>query len=118
MTQNNKKSDKKDIRDYPNTYIREFLRKKVDIPVELSVMTEEKEFNRGTGIIKNISPTGAYIANLDLEKDVFPAKPFEILISVKGDQFNGIEGRCKPVRISTENGFSLGVEFAELNVAD
>ncbi len=118
MTQDKEKSGKKDIRDYPNTYIREFLRKNVEIPVELSVMTEKKVFNHGTGIIKNISPSGAYISNLELEKDVFPAKPFEILIAVKGDQFNGIEGRCKPVRISTDNGFSLGVEFAELKVAD
>ena len=113
-----KNRKQKEIRDYPNSYIREYLRKKVNIPVDLQIILDGEVFNKGTGIIENISPSGAYIGGLKLEKEVFPARPFAVFIKVKDEKFSGIEGKCTPVRISHGEAFALGVEFDELNVVE
>lgn len=114
MCEKNNTNQNNEIRDHPSVYIREYLRRKVNIPVEIKILLDGKEFNKGTAIIKDISPTGALLSNIQLEKEILPARPFNILIKVTDDKFSGIEGKCTPVRFAQDKEFALGVKFDEL----
>lgn len=98
------------------THYRECRRKNVDAEVELKVVLEDtSEFDSGTARIKNISPTGALLTDVKLERGVYPVGPFSLEIGIRSGAYEGIMFRAIPVRLVPEQ-HGLGVKFEEIFV--
>jgi len=94
--------------------IREWTRRKADIPADLEIVLEDGSvFARGTAVVQDISFSGALLAKLDLDGDALPARWFRIKLAFKDPEHEGFRAVCTPVRINAREDFSIGVEFDE-----
>lgn len=105
-----------ELLEHLRTHYRECRRKSVDAEVELKVVLEDtSEFDSGTARIKNISPTGALLTGVELERGVYPVGPFSLEIGIRSGAYEGIVFRAVPVRLVPEQ-HGLGVKFEEIFV--
>ena len=106
----------KDFFDHLEAHYRECKRRKVDIDASISIITENGEvFDTGSAKVSDVSPTGAMLAHMKLNKETYPAKPFTIEMKMRSGGYEGITFRCKPVRFVPDvNG--IGVKFEEVYV--
>ncbi|MBN1809565.1 MAG: hypothetical protein JW909_10900 [Planctomycetes bacterium] len=106
----------KDFFDHLEAHYRECRRKKVDIDAAVSIMLPDgKVHDKGKAKVKDVSPTGALLADLKIKKSSFPSGPFTIEVKMLSGDYEGIVFRCQPVRfVPGENG--LGVRFVEVYV--
>lgn len=103
--------------DHLRAHYRETRRTSVDIPCDIKIMTMDgKPFDAGTAIVRNVSPSGALLCNLKLEKGCFPSAGFKLTVTLKNAEYNGIGIEASPVRIVAESG-GLGIKFDEIFVA-
>ena len=99
--------------DRTTPHFREPKRRDVAIRADITVMLDSgKEHDSGTAVIRNMSSTGALLADVKLKKKSYPVKPFTIHVRMKAQKYSGIGLICRPVRFAPESG-GIGVRFEE-----
>ena len=103
--------------DQLQAHYRECKRKAVDIEAEIEVLTEDgKPVDSGTAVIRNVSPTGALLAEVEVGQKSFPVGGFLVNVKMKSGPYAGIGFRCSPVRFVPEER-GIGVKFEEIFVS-
>lgn len=104
--------------DRMRAHYRETRRIAVEIPCSVELVLDDGAiFDAGTGVLRNISPSGAFITQLMLPNGGLPAAEFKLRLVLNGDPYSGIGIEATPVRIMTTGGFGLGIKFDEIFVA-
>ncbi|MCZ7645744.1 MAG: hypothetical protein M5U26_10740 [Planctomycetota bacterium] len=102
--------------DHLRAHYRETRRTPVEIPAEIRLLTEDGAlYAFGSATIRNISPSGALLADIRIDKDAYPVKPFKFEIVMKGGSYDGIGLEARPVRFEPQFR-GLGVKFDEIFV--
>ncbi len=102
--------------DHLRAHFRETRRTRVDIDCEIKlIFGDGTVFDSGTAIVRDFSPSGAFLASIKTVKSCYPAAPFKILMTLKGGGYNGIAIDATPVRMGSELP-GLGVRFDEIVV--
>lgn len=102
--------------DHLCAHFRETRRTAADIPCEIRlILSDGTLFDSGSGIVRNVSPSGALLESLKLEKGCLPARPFKVTLILKGDEYKGVGIEATPIRIVNETA-GLGVRFDEIFV--
>ena len=103
--------------DHLRAHYRETRRTAVEIPCDVKVLLPDGTlFDTGNATVRNVSPSGALLSSLKLEKGCFPAAGFKLQLTLKSDDYQGIGIEASPVRIISELA-GLGVKFDEIFVA-
>ena len=99
-------------------HYRECQRKDADVEADVRIVLEDgAEFDRGTARVKNVSPTGALLADVKLPKGVYPASRFSLELTLRTGGYQGIGFRATPVRFVMEER-GIGVKFDEIFVTE
>ena len=100
-------------------YRREHERKEVNIPTKVVIRTKKdnKIFNKGTAVIKNISEGGALISNMKFSKNCLPINPFTFELKLNGGGFKNCTMTGNPVRVTSNDEMNLGVVFENISDA-
>lgn len=108
----------KEFFDHLEAHYRECKRKKVDIDADVGLVLEDGTvYSEGTAKVKDVSPSGALLSELALNKEAFPVKPFIVDLKMRSPGYEGIRFRCKPVRFVAEEK-AIGVRFEEVSVEE
>jgi len=67
-------------------------------------------YDTGTAHLSNLSPTGALLTELRLQRGSLPLAPFNLTLRLHGKHYDGVRIEATPVRLPA-GGFSLGVQF-------
>ena len=103
--------------DHLQAHYRESRRTMVEIACDIKLtLADGTLFDSGTGVLLNVSPSGALLGRLKLEKGCLPVQAFRISLALKRDEYNGVRIEAKPVRLAPEVS-GLGVKFEEISVA-
>ena len=98
-------------------HIRKFERQEVDYPVSVKLIGLGGDlFDAGDATIRDMTPEGAFIGNLRLSGGVVPIDPFQLHFRVESGDLKGIEGSCRPVRITSGTTGGFGVRFQQVYV--
>jgi len=102
--------------DHLCAHYRETRRIMVDIPCEIRLLLSDGTlFDSGSAVVRNVSPSGALVSSIKLEKGCFPARPFKVALFLQSDEYKGIGIEATPVRITADTG-GLGVRFDDIFV--
>lgn len=102
--------------DHLRAHYRETRRTSVEIPCDLKlIMADGSTFDTGSGMIRNVSPSGALLGAIKLSKNSYPAGIFKLVLSLNSTEYNGICIEATPVRMVTDCA-GLGVKFDEIFV--
>ena len=102
--------------DHLRAHYRETRRTRVDIDCEIKlVFGDGTVFDSGAAIIRDFSPSGAFLCSIKTSKSCYPAAPFKILMTLKSGGYNGIAIDATPVRLAADMP-GLGVRFDEIVV--
>ena len=103
--------------DREQPHYREFRRREVDIPADVQVyLPDGTWFDRGTARIANISASGALLVNLNLAGRRIPIERCILQLVMRGEPFDGVAVRCRPVRPVPERA-GLGVRLDDILVS-
>ena len=103
--------------DQLQSHYRECKRKDVEVHAEIEIIDEDgKLLDRGTAVIKNVSPTGALLGQVKLGQKSFPVGGFQVNVRMKSGPYAGIGFRSSPVRFVPEED-GIGVKFDEIYVS-
>ena len=87
--------------DHLQAHYRESRRTMVEIACEIKLtLADGTLFDSGTGVLLNVSPSGALLGRLKLEKGCLPVQAFKITLTLKRDDYNGVRIEAKPVRLA------------------
>ena len=104
--------------DQLQAHYRECRRKSVDINARIEFVGEDgRTIDTGTSIIRNVSPKGALLADVDVGKDSYPVDRFLINVRMTSGPYAGIGFRCSPVRFMPDD-HGIGVKFEEIFVGE
>ncbi|MFC1478964.1 hypothetical protein ACFL6F_00055 [Planctomycetota bacterium] len=99
--------------DRTTPHFREPKRRKVSMQANITLILDTgKEHDSGTAVIRNMSSTGALLADIKLKKKAYPVQSFAIHVRMKAQKYSGIGLICRPVRFAPEVG-GIGVRFEE-----
>lgn len=102
--------------DHLRTHYRETRRTSVEIRAKIKILLANGSvFDSGTANVKNISPSGALLADVKLPKGSYPIGPFRLEILMDGGDYEGIGLEAVPVRFEHQV-HGLGVKFSEIFV--
>jgi hypothetical protein len=102
--------------DHLRAHYRETRRTAAEIPCDIRiVLADGTTYDTGTGIVRDVSPSGALIAGLKLAGGSFPAAAFKVALVLKSPEYNGIAIEASPVRFSHDPA-GIGVKFDEISV--
>lgn len=92
-------------------HFREAKRDRCKIPCSVSVqLNNGLSYDTGSAYLTDLSPTGALLTELRLQRGSLPLAPFNLTIRLHGARYDGIRIEATPVRLPA-SGFSLGVHF-------
>ena len=102
--------------DHLRAHFRETRRTRVDIDCDIKlVFGDGTIFDTGTALVRDFSPSGAFLTNLKTTKACLPTAQFKLLVTLKGGGYSGICIEATPVRLATDMP-GLGVRFDEIVV--
>lgn len=108
----------KEFFDHLQAHYRECKRRKMDIDADVKIIKDDGTiFSHGSAKVRDVSPSGALLADMELDKDAFPLGSFAVEMRMRSSGYEGIGFRCKPVRFVTEER-GIGVRFEEVFVED
>ncbi|MFH0939042.1 MAG: hypothetical protein V1899_07160 [Planctomycetota bacterium] len=108
--------DSAEFFDHLRAHYRETRRTDMDVICDVRfVLADGTIFDRGSGVLRNISPSGALIDSLKLEKGTMPVQAFKVMIALKSGEYADIGIEATPVRLAPEVA-GLGVKFEEIFV--
>lgn len=103
--------------DHLRAHYRETRRSDVEIESDVEVVLSGGEiFDRGQACIRNVSPSGALLTQLKLNKGTLPLQNFRLVLTLKSDNYKGISIEATPVRMTPAIS-GLGVKFDEIFVS-
>jgi hypothetical protein len=94
-------------------------RKSLGLPVELCIYLEDgKLFDRGMGILREVSLSGARLSAIVLPGSVLPNLPHTIGMRIPGGSLKDLEIQGLPVRFHDRDGeLGLAVEFHRTEIS-
>ena len=102
--------------DHLCAHYRETRRITVEIACDIRlVLSDGTLFDTGSAVVRNVSPSGALVSAIRLEKGCYPARPFKVVLILKNNEYKGINIEATPVRFTAEAA-GLGVRFDEIFV--
>ena len=102
--------------DHLRTHYRETRRTPVSIKARIKILLPNGNvFDSGSAQVKNISPSGALLADVKLPKASYPIGPFKMEVLMDGGDYEGIGLEALPVRFEHKSN-GLGVKFSEIFV--
>lgn len=102
--------------DHMRAHYRETRRTASEIPCDIRiVLNDGSTFDTGTGVVENVSPSGALITRLKISTGCFPAGPFKLMLVLKNEEYKGILIEATPIRFAHEPA-GIGVKFEEIGV--
>jgi len=102
--------------DHLRTHYRETRRTSVSIKARIKILLPNGNvFDSGSAQVKNISPSGALLADVKLPKASYPIGPFKMEVLMDGGDYEGIGLEALPVRFEHKSN-GLGVKFSEIFV--
>ena len=101
-------------------HYRECRRKDADVEADVRIVliggdSDGTEFDHGTAHVKNVSPTGALLADVKMSKGAYPAGRFYLELTMSSGGYQGIGFKATPVRFVPEQ-HGIGVRFEEIFV--
>jgi len=92
----------------------------MDEEVEFAVVLKTGErYGKGHGRMRDLSEGGACLSHLHLGEKPLPAEPFELKLERAGaTRLDELTGHLDPVRVTFDDGFTLGGRFGELGDED
>ncbi len=103
--------------DHLQAHYRECKRKDTDINADIAIILGDgTRAAEGKALVKNVSPSGALLANVDLKGAGIPTEAFTLELKMTSGGYEGIQFQCKPVRIVPEEK-GIGVKFEEIFVS-
>ena len=77
--------------DHLRTHYRETRRTSVSIKAKIKILLPNGNvFDSGSAVVKNISPSGALLADVKLPKASYPIGPFKMEVLMDGGDYEGI----------------------------
>ena len=102
--------------DHLRAHYRETRRTPVEITTRVKVLLEDGSvFAEGRATIKNVSPSGALLSDLNLNGGVYPTKKFKLELLLENPEYQGIGIEAVPIRFVPQDS-GLGVKFEEIFV--
>lgn len=96
---------------------RNHQRKRVNVPVLFKIILENgRVFTRGKARVKDISPSGALMEDMEFARDALPTRPFKISFQILEGLYEGVEALCEPIRFVFRPRIGLGLRFDMLSV--
>ena len=83
-----------------------------NIEVFLADSPDYKE--EGETIINNISLGGAYLSNINMNKNKIPFGSLRMLLNITNPPFDDLQEECKVVRLQANGSLNAGVQFVDL----
>jgi hypothetical protein len=103
--------------DHVRTHYRETRRTDVSIPAQIRLLTESGAlYDAGSATVRNISPSGALLADVKLPGLSYPVVPFTLEILMCGGEYSGIGLEAVPVRFEPKF-HGIGIKYSEIFVA-
>lgn len=104
----------------PNSYKRRWTRHPVRLPSEVGIypLSSPEDVNWGTALVQNVSHGGAYLTDMHLSANTFPAEPFRLRLKVDKSPLQKWEAHCQVLRLSSNGSLSAGVQFDEISARD
>ena len=97
---------------------RRWPRMPADWPVAVKVLLKGQsgraDADTGVGTIRDVSQGGAFLSDIRLKRGALPVTPFALEVKVKDGKGAGLTAECRPVRIETNGGLGMGIEFIHL----
>lgn len=62
-------------------------------------------------MVRNISPNGASISDLEIPSHTIPTTPFQVGLSIEEGSLKGIQTTCSMTRFSNNGRISMGLKF-------
>lgn len=89
----------------------------IHLPARISVYRRSSPQRRepGQAQVENISCGGAYLSQIQLQGNGFPAEPFRILLELDQAPLKNWRAHCKVVRFQSNGSLSAGVQFVRLS---
>lgn len=102
------------------THRRKQPRLNVEIKVKIDIMDFERRnvLKKESGIIRNISLSGAYISNLEFHGGLIPSTQFYLRIVSDSDSIADWQVEAKVVRIKSNHLMCAGVQFTAISEPD
>jgi transcriptional regulator with XRE-family HTH domain len=99
-----------------NIHRRRANRKKVNMPVFLRLDMKDGNgvFDTGSAMVRDLSPYGALLIQINTSKNSLPLIPFTLSMDFSGP-LQGISVTARIIRINTEDAFQLGVNFVDVS---
>jgi len=92
---------------------RRFPRASSQVPSDLFIYSiGGTVLEQGAAVIRDMSPVGALLSDIQLPSETLPVKPFTVGVRPRTEQRNS-ELRGRVVRLDTSNQVRLGIEFTE-----
>jgi hypothetical protein len=102
--------------DHLCAHFRETRRTAVEIDCDVRVqLADGSLFDKGAGVIRDVSPSGALLSALKLNNSCLPLEAFTLVLLLKSANYQGICIEATPIRFAAEPG-GLGVRFNEIFV--
>lgn len=100
---------------------RRWPRVNLHVPAEIRACrakTPVSRGERGKAELVNISPGGAYLSDIQMEKKELPGEPFKILLEVDQPLLQNFRAHCRVMRLQSNGTLAAGVEFIKLSKAN
>lgn len=89
-------------------------RRSLSTRVRIVVLSRDAIWGEGYAVVRNISPGGVMISDLQLVQSL-PAEPFKLALVIEDGALKGLQATCRVRRISSNNGtLALGLEFERI----
>ncbi len=103
--------------DRQRPHYRECRRRTVDIPAEVRLCAPDgSTLDTGSARVANISASGALLADFRLQNGTIPVGPSVLHVTMRGESFDGVTMRCRPVRHALDCS-GLGVRIEDILVS-
>jgi hypothetical protein len=103
--------------DHLRAHCRAARRTDTSIPAKVRLVLDNGiVYDSGWVVVRNVSPTGALLADVQLPRQSYPVAPFKLEIWMQGGDYEGIGLEAVPVRFEPEVR-GLGVKFLEIFVS-
>ena len=102
------------------THRRKQPRLKADIPVSVDIIDFQKRtvLKKQAGIIRNISLSGAYLANLEFHGGLIPSAQYYLRLLSESELLADWQAEAKVVRIKSNHLMSAGIQFTAISEPD
>lgn len=102
-----------------HTHGRRYERKPVEWRASLVIQLADKStYDRGKGIVKNVSSYGALVTDLEFSKGNFPLAPFTILMTLKEGDLKGVRAECEVIRFKSQPFIDVGLNIIGIGEKD